>query len=163
MKFLFLGFCLFIVLFGENVSAQKRKTENKKFIEQLSDIAMQSMEGFSDYGHKLIEVEEIGNVSHTSNQNKIEIIACRFNDLNQKKEIENHPEKKISRNDFFVCDVCQITINKTENNTYKAVEMSCVLHDSRVFFPAPEHLTASLNISNINKNIHKPEQNNETK
>lgn len=30
-----------------------------------------------------------------------------------------------------VCDVCQITINKTENNTYKVVEMGCVLHDSR--------------------------------
>ncbi|XP_060838961.1 cathepsin F-like isoform X4 [Rhopalosiphum padi] len=138
MKFLFLGFCLFIVLLGENVFAQNHKIENNKFIEQLSDIAMQSMEGFSDYGHKLIEVEEIGNISHTSNQNKIEITACRFNDLNQKKEIENHPEKKISRNDFFVCDVCQITLNKTENNTYKAVEMSCVLHDSRAYFPAPE-------------------------
>lgn len=37
-----------------------------------------------------------------SNQNKIEVTACRFNDLNQKKEIETHPEKKISRNDFFV-------------------------------------------------------------
>ncbi|XP_026808389.1 probable cysteine protease RD19C isoform X3 [Rhopalosiphum maidis] len=66
MKFLFLGFCLFIVLLGENVSAQNHKIENNKFIEQLSDIAMQSMEGFSDYGHKLIEVEEIGNISHPS-------------------------------------------------------------------------------------------------
>lgn len=93
----------------------------------------------------------------TSDQNKIEVTACRFNDLNQKKEIEMHPEKKISRNDFFVsflhvifflslptffffkvCDVCQITINKTENSTYKVVEMECVLHDSRTYIRAPE-------------------------
>lgn len=39
---------------------------------------------------------------------------------------------------FKVCDVCQITINKTENNTFKAVELSCVLHDSRTFIRAPE-------------------------
>jgi len=38
----------------------------------------------------------------TSDQNKIKVTACRFNDLNQKKEIENHPENNISRNDFFV-------------------------------------------------------------
>jgi len=37
-----------------------------------------------------------------SDQNKVEVTACRFNDLNQKKEIEMHPEKKMSRNDFFV-------------------------------------------------------------
>ena len=45
----------------------KRHTEEaiiNKFKEQLSDIALQSMEGFSDYGHKLIEVEEIGTISH---------------------------------------------------------------------------------------------------
>jgi hypothetical protein len=127
MKLLFLGFCLFIALFGENVSAQKHKIDNNKhvlisnlydhhysvrniinhkkmkrdteegintFIKQLSDIALKSMKGLSDYGHKLIEVEEVGNVSR-------------------------------------VCDVCQITINMTENNMYKVVEMGCVLHDSR--------------------------------
>lgn len=45
----------------------KRHTEEgiiNKFKEQLSDIGLQSMEGLSDYGHKLIEVEEIGSVSH---------------------------------------------------------------------------------------------------
>lgn len=43
----------------------KRDTEEgiNKFIEQLSDIALKSMNGLSDYGHKLIEVEEIGNIS----------------------------------------------------------------------------------------------------
>jgi len=41
---------------------------------------------------------------------------------------------------FFlkVCDVCQSTINKTENSTYKMVEMQCVLHDSRTYISAPE-------------------------
>jgi len=39
---------------------------------------------------------------------------------------------------FKVCDVCQITINKTENNIYNVVEMGCVLHDSRVYIRAPE-------------------------
>lgn len=105
----------------------KRHTEEgiiNKFKKQLLDIALQSMEGLSDYGHKLIEVEEIGSISHVrlkenkirienlnlklqiSNQNKIEVTACRFNDLNQKREIETHPEKKISRNDFFVSFLC---------------------------------------------------------
>jgi len=42
----------------------------------------------------------------TSGQNKIEVTACRFNDLNQKNEIEMHAEKKISRNDFFVSSLC---------------------------------------------------------
>lgn len=44
----------------------KRHTEqviNQTFFEQLSDIAMKSMADLSDYGHKLIEVEEIGNIS----------------------------------------------------------------------------------------------------
>jgi len=43
----------------------KRHTEQgiNTFIEQLSDIAMKLMERSSDYGHKLIEVEEIGNIS----------------------------------------------------------------------------------------------------
>lgn len=136
----------------------KRDTEEEinKFTEQLSDIALKSMKELSDYGHKLMEVEAIDNISRTSDQNKIEVTACRFNDLNQKKEIEMHPEKKISRNDFFVCDVCQITINKTENNTYKVVEMGCVLHDSRSFIRAPENIITSLNISDISTNIHTP-------
>jgi len=43
----------------------KRDTEEEisKFINQLSDIALKSMKGFSDYGHKLIEAEAIGNIS----------------------------------------------------------------------------------------------------
>lgn len=43
----------------------KRDTEEgiNKFIEQLSDVALKSMKEFSNYGHKLIEVEEIGNIS----------------------------------------------------------------------------------------------------
>lgn len=43
----------------------KRDTEEEinKFIEQLSDVALKSMKEFSNYGHKLIEVEEIGNIS----------------------------------------------------------------------------------------------------
>lgn len=44
----------------------KRQTEleNYEFIKQLSNIAMKAMEGLSDYGHKLIKIEEIGNVSY---------------------------------------------------------------------------------------------------
>jgi len=43
----------------------KRDTEEgiNTFIKQLSDIALKSMKGLSDYGHKLIEVEEVGNIS----------------------------------------------------------------------------------------------------
>jgi len=43
----------------------KRDTEEEinKFTEQLSDITLKSMKGSSDYGHKLIEVEAIGNIS----------------------------------------------------------------------------------------------------
>lgn len=39
---------------------------------------------------------------------------------------------------FKVCDVCQNTINKMENSTYKVVEMECVLHDSRANIRVPE-------------------------
>jgi len=43
----------------------KRDTEEEinKFINQLSEIALKSMKGLSDNGHKLIEVEAIGNIS----------------------------------------------------------------------------------------------------
>lgn len=44
----------------------KRQTEqnNCTFIKQLTDSALKEMERFSDYGHKLIEVENIGIVSN---------------------------------------------------------------------------------------------------
>jgi len=50
--------------------------------------------------------ENLNSNLQTSDQNKIEVTACRFNDLNQKKEIEMHHEKKILRNDFFVSLLC---------------------------------------------------------
>jgi len=34
--------------------------------------------------------------------NEIEIRTCNFNDLNQKKEIEEHPEKIVEWSDFRV-------------------------------------------------------------
>jgi len=43
----------------------KRQTEQEDtFLNKLTGIALKEIEGLSDYGHKLIEVEEIGNVSH---------------------------------------------------------------------------------------------------
>jgi len=38
----------------------------------------------------------------TNVQNKIKVWACRFNDLNQKKKINKHPEKNVTLIDFFV-------------------------------------------------------------
>lgn len=35
-------------------------------------------------------------------QNEIKVSACRFNDINQKNELNNHPEINVTWNDFFV-------------------------------------------------------------
>lgn len=48
----------------ENKIKRQTELENYEFINQLSNIAMQAIEGLSDYGHKLIKVEEIGNISN---------------------------------------------------------------------------------------------------
>lgn len=39
---------------------------------------------------------------------------------------------------FQVCDVCRTKIDRLDNNTYKVVEMACVLHDSRIYIHTPE-------------------------
>lgn len=92
-----------------------------EFIKQLSNISIKEMDRLADNGHKIISIEEIGNVSRVrslcnlfdkignlnlylqnSVQNIIKITAGRFNNLNKKKEIEEFPEKSDTINDFFV-------------------------------------------------------------
>lgn len=54
----------FVHNIDQNRIKRQTELENHEFIKQLSNIAMKAMEGLSDYGHKLITAEEIGNVSY---------------------------------------------------------------------------------------------------
>lgn len=54
---------IFIRNITQNKIKRQTEKENNEFIKQLSNIAIKEMEGLSDYGHKIIGIEEIGNVS----------------------------------------------------------------------------------------------------
>ncbi|VVC40349.1 Hypothetical protein CINCED_3A011948 [Cinara cedri] len=146
------------LLYNLNEKRVKRQSdqENSEFIKELANLALKSLKSHSDYGHKLIQVEQVGNVSRILLENKIKVSACRFNSLNQKKDLDMHPEKNVTWDDFFVCDVCEFTIKKSDNK-YKVVEVGCVLHDSRTYRYArqPSPLGGYQPIDVDNENIKK--------
>lgn len=46
---------------------RQMETDKHEFIKQLEGIVLNSIKGHSTYGHKVIKVEEIGNVSRVRN------------------------------------------------------------------------------------------------
>lgn len=53
----------FVHYFNEKRAKRQINHENNDFINELSNIALKSLKSQSDFGHKLIEVNKIGNVS----------------------------------------------------------------------------------------------------